>query len=398
MMNKKKIFASRTEWPLSVNSLSSLLGELKGHKAPLIDLTESNPTRCDFKFPSEQFLKILSGSSGLHYDPGPRGSFKAREAISGYYQKKHFRVAPDQIFLTSSTSEAYSFLFRLLVDVDQRVLFPRPSYPLFQYFVDLNDIQVEYYPLILERGAWRINFQQFKDEKFTNSRAIVLVNPNNPTGSFIQKKEFPFLNEFCGRNQIPIISDEVFSDFCFDEQFQSSSLVENREVLTFTLGGLSKTLALPQMKLSWIIVSGPQKTTQEACDRLEVIADTYLSVNTPVQNALPFWLEEKELIQGEIYKRLKDNLDYLREKCSKSQSAEMIEPQGGWYAVLKFKAKMSEEEFVLRLLKEDRVFVHPGYFFDFEDEGYIVLSLLPQAETFQTGVGRILNFLNSGRS
>ncbi len=389
-MYKKFNFSKRTDWPLGTNALMTQLDDLKSKGAGLIDLTESNPTRCGFEYPSNIFLKSLADPSNLSYDPSPRGSLKAREAISAYYHRKKFKVDPEQIFLTSSTSEGYSFLFRLLVNQGESVLFPKPSYPLFQYFVDLNDITLNYYPLILDKQKWRMDVLAWREELVQGARAVVVVNPNNPTGSFVQHHELDLLNNFSLHHQTAIISDEVFADFVFDEQYLSNSMVENKQALTFVLGGVSKALALPQMKLSWIIVNGPRRQMQEACDRLEVIADTYLSVNTPVQNALSGWLQSKDTIQDQIKKRLKTNLNHLIRSLDKEPILKLIEPQGGWYAILKFSEDLDEENFVTELLKKDHVFVHPGYFFDFDQEGYCVISLLPSPEIFQEGITKIV--------
>ncbi|MBI5415716.1 MAG: pyridoxal phosphate-dependent aminotransferase, partial [Candidatus Omnitrophica bacterium] len=275
-------FSHRTNWPLSSNRIAKVLDQLKKANISFIDLTESNPTRCGFGYPSGRILRPLASDKNLRYEPQPQGSLEAREAVSRYYREQGHEVAVERIFLTASTSEAYSCLFRLLVDAGQEVLFPRPSYPLFQFLGDLNDVALNYYPLAYT-DHWHIDFAQMEGCIQPATKAVVLVNPNNPTGSFIKKDELSALNRICRAKNIPVISDEVFADFAFPGSKDAVSLVNNDAVLTFVLGGLSKTLALPQMKLSWIIVSGPEELAQEACQRLEVIADTYLSVNTPVQ-------------------------------------------------------------------------------------------------------------------
>ncbi|MBI5149969.1 MAG: pyridoxal phosphate-dependent aminotransferase [Candidatus Omnitrophica bacterium] len=409
-----KIFSHRTNWPLSSNRITQTLDRLKKENIAVIDLTESNPTRCGFAYPSERILRPLASDKNLRYEPQPQGSLEAREAVACYYKSQGITVLAEQIFLTASTSEAYSYLFRLLADAGEEVLFPRPSYPLFQFLGDLNDVTLRYY-LLEHTDRWRINFNSLEKMAGPKTKAVVLVNPNNPTGSFIFKDELDSLNGICQRKNIAIVSDEVFWDYALTPappgKSVRASLAGNRETLTFALGGLSKTLALPQMKLSWIIVSGPEKLASEACQRLEMIADTYLSVNTPVQNAVPEWLSRKEEFQTPVKQRIGDNLRFL-EEAVKTTKCQLLKPEGGWYAVLRIPLnKISEEEFILQLLEKEHVFVHPGYFFDFDpfdgpvtgplrvnpersrrvdEEGFLVVSLLPPADDFRKGIEKIL--------
>lgn len=390
-----KIFSRRSNWPLSSNRITRTLDRIKKEKVTVIDLTESNPTRCGFACPSDKILQPLASGKNLRYDPQPQGSLEAREAVARYYRETGHEAAVERIFLTASTSEAYSYLFRLLADAGQEVLFPRPSYPLFQFLGDLNDVALNYYPLVYT-DHWHIDFFRLEGIVHPGTKAVVLVNPNNPTGSFIKEGELSALNRICRAKNIPIISDEVFADFVFPGIKDTVSLVNNDAVLTFVLGGLSKTLVLPQMKLSWIIVSGPEEPAREACQRLEVIADTYLSVNTPVQNAVAGWLSSREEFQGPVKHRTLDNLRFL-EQAVKTTPCQLLKPEGGWYAVVKVSlAKVSEEEFILHLLEKDHVFVHPGYFFDFDEEGFLVVSLLPPADIFQEGIRRILRAARGG--
>ncbi len=382
------IFARRTDWPLSSNRITAAAEDLRRDGAAILDLTESNPTRCGFVFPDEMILSPLGDKENLRYEPLPQGSVKAREAVSGYYKAQGLDVPAENIILTSSTSEAYSYLFRLLVNAGERVLFPRPSYPLFQFLGDLNDVHLDFYTLTYT-DRWGMDFDQIRRNIQTDTRALVLVNPNNPTGSFVTRKEKELLNALCRERNLSIICDEVFGDFPLDPTAQGVSLINNPDVLTFVLGGLSKTLGLPQMKLSWITLSGPAGLVKTARERLEIIADTYLSVNTPVQNALGRWLSLKDQIQGGMKARLGRNLRFLKEKAV-GGPCRLLEPEGGWYAVLKIPPTLSEEEWVLQFLQEDHVFVHPGYFFDFDDEAFIVVSLLPPQEVFEAGIDRVL--------
>jgi aspartate/methionine/tyrosine aminotransferase len=382
-------FAQRTGWPLTANKLSADLECLRQAGAPVLDLTASNPTRCGFSYPHGQIQKALEHEEILVYSPAAQGDLKAREAVSRYYQEKGVTVSPEQIFLTSSTSEAYSYLFRLLADPGERVLFPCPSYPLFSFLGDLNDVRVDTYPLVYD-GRWSIDIEGVRRAVLEDTKALVLVNPNNPTGSFVLPDEVEELNRLCAKRNIALISDEVFADFGFDQNVKQVSLVNNDPVLTFVLGGISKTLALPQMKISWIILSGPAGLAAAARARLEVIADTFLSVGAPAQNALARWMSCRQEIQQQIRARLLANLDFLKSRVKRAQGCEVLVAEGGWYATLRIPVTRSEEEWVLAFLNEDHVFVHPGYFFDFDLEGLIVVSLLPAEDVFQEGVRRIL--------
>ncbi|MCK5580735.1 MAG: pyridoxal phosphate-dependent aminotransferase [Candidatus Omnitrophica bacterium] len=382
------MFAQRTAWQLSSNKITQVLTQLRESGEEILDLTESNPTRCGFSYPSEEIMDALQSPCNLEYRPSSQGLLSAREAVCAYYQRKNVEITPDQVFLTASTSEAYSFLFRLLANPGEEILFPRPGYPLFEFLIDLNDLKWRTFPLVYKEG-WHVDLEGLASEVSEQTRAVVLVNPNNPTGSFIDATQRETINKICG-GKIPIICDEVFEDYVFDEGLESFSLVNNQENLTFVLGGLSKTLALPQMKVSWIVVSGPKDDVQESIKRLEIIADTYLSVNTPAQNALPKWLGLRNVIQKDILTRVRQNRDLILGQASSHLSCRVLDAQGGWYVVLKV-GQRDEEQFVLNLLEQDHVFVHPGYFFDFPDEGYIVLSLLPLSDVFEKGVTRILN-------
>lgn len=412
-MTEPFLFAQRTDWPLAANQLSADLERLRKNSIPVLDLTESNPTHCHFSYP-DNIVKSLSEEENLYYTPAPKGNLNAREAVSRYYEEKGFNVSPEQIFLTASTSEAYSYLFRLVANSGEQVLFPRPSYPLFSFLGDLNDVRMETYPLVYN-GKWNIDLEEMRQAFCDDTKALVLVNPNNPTGSFVRRQELKEINALCREHQTVLICDEVFADFAFDqngdyvsersgrssptphpeERRDEGSLAGNNEVLTFVLGGVSKTLGLPQMKLSWIILNGPRDLVDAAAARLEVIADTYLSVNTPTQNALPGWLSHRNVIQDEINARLRQNVTFLREHTAMTKECELLAVEGGWYAVLKVPDTHSEEEWALMFLNKDHVFVHPGYFFDFDTEPFVIISLLPPCATFQEGIKRILGRIQS---
>ena len=334
----------------------------------------------------------LAHPRNMNYSPAPQGSREAREAVGQYYERNKYSVKPQQVFLTASTSEAYSFLFRLLADYRDAILFPRPSYPLFEFLVGLNDLQMETYPLLWDAGShsWKIDLNALRDAIHSRTRSIVLVNPNNPTGSFVRREELQEINAMCREHQLSLICDEVFLDYHFDDNAQDRiSLVQNKDNLTFVLGGISKCLALPQMKVSWVVVNGPDELTKIAMERLEVITDTYLSVNAPAQNALKEWLSFQPSMREAICRRLKENQKFLIDHSRESICGEYLHSSGGWYAIVKLPACLTEEAWVLEFLKEDKVFVHPGYFFDFLEEPYIVISLLPPPAVFQEGIRRI---------
>ena len=394
-MSNNPQFSRRTNWPLTSNKLSLDLERLRSNKVSILDLTESNPTRCKFFYLQNNFLSSLSGEKNLQYSPASRGQLKARETICRYYAEKGSAVLPEQIFLTASTSEAYSYLFRLLVNPGEQVLFPSPSYPLFSFLGDLNDVCIDTYRLVY-KNKWGVDLEGIEAIICEDTKALVMVNPNNPTGTFIHQEELERINALSQKHHFALISDEVFSDFAFNQDKNHLSLVGNDQVLTFVLGGISKTLGLPQMKLSWIIVSGPKSLVEDAAARLEIISDTYLSVNTPVQNALPAWLRQRKVIQKEINGRIFQNFQFLKEQINAAPECTLLEGEGGWYAVLSIPDSYSEEKWILAFLNKDHVAVHPGYFFDFETEAHIVISLLPPPSTFQDGIKRILDRIKTG--
>jgi aspartate/methionine/tyrosine aminotransferase len=385
-------FARRTNWRRESNALNIALEEFKEKGIDILDLTASNPTNCGFSYP-ESILTALHSSDNLLYLPDACGMTKARQAVAQYYSRPTLPLSCRDIVLTASTSEAYSFLMRLLVNPGGKILAPKPSYPLFQFLMEINDVNVDYYPLVYDGQKWRLDTLALEHLVDSNTRAVILVNPNNPTGSYISRAELDFLNITCRKHRIAIISDEVFYEYSLCQE-DTVSCAGNQEALTFVLGGLSKTLALPQMKCAWILASGPQPILQESLSRLEIITDTFLSVNSPVQNALGLWLDQAPVLQGQIISRVKENHQWLSVHLKQHMpTISLLSLQGGWYATLRIPAVKSEEEWVLEFLKEDHVSVYPGYFFDFEREAYIVLSMLPPAPVFQEAAGRILKRL-----
>jgi len=380
------MFSSRLRWNLQPNPLARLVEEKRTSGARILDLTESNPTRAGIEYPADQILDALASPGALKYDPHPAGMLGAREAVSGYYRGS---VRPDRILLTAGTSEAYGFLFKLLADPGAEVLVPRPSYPLFEFLADLDSVKVVQYPLAYDHG-WMIDFDALEQLIGPKTRAVVIVNPNNPTGSFLKRDELERLTSICRRHDLAIISDEVFADFAFAaDPRRVSTLVETGDVLAFSLSGLSKIAGLPQMKLGWIVVSGPETLRSEAFSRLELIADTYLSTGTPVQCAAGTLLDVRATIQGQIQRRTAANLARLRERVRGTPFG-LLDVEGGWYAILRVPRIRSEEEWALELLRRENVLVQPGFYYDFDREAFLVMSLLTLEEIFSEGTARVL--------
>jgi aspartate/methionine/tyrosine aminotransferase len=393
-------FSNRTDWQTQPNRLSQALNKLLKKGERVFDLTESNPTRCSFHYLNSKVLEPLANPKNLSYEPDPRGLGEAREAVSKYYAQKKVEVHPNQIFLVASTSEAYSWLFRLLTNPGDKILVPNIGYPLFEFLAGLNDVEVGHYGLNYD-VAWRVDVSSLSPSpqpspaRGEGVRALILVNPNNPTGNFIHKHERKEINAFCKGTTAALISDEVFFDYAYEENpDRAPSFAANEEVLTFTLSGVSKVLGLPQMKLSWIVVSGPKKLREEAITRLEVISDTYLSANTPSQRALPAWLEFQPQTEEEILDRVLSNREILKLSLQNQSAVKLLHGEGGWYAILEIASSHSDEELALELLEHEKVYVHPGYFFDLEHGTHLIVSLLPPADIFQESLRRILKVLS----
>jgi alanine-synthesizing transaminase len=399
-------FSSRTHWNLASNALALKVAELKRAGMAILDLTESNPTRCRFDYPEREILAALARTESLLYEPIPRGLATARNAVCNYYQTHSgLAIYPEHVFLTASTSEAYSFAFRLLADPGDEILIPRPSYPLFDFLARLNDVSLHEYSLEYHNG-WHVDFSSLERSVTSRTRAILVVNPNNPTGSGIRDSERERLLSLCRDRQLALISDEVFLDFEFTagEETPSGgglatrperlrSLAGNMETLILCLSGISKMLGLPQLKLAWMAASGPAEWLHPALERLEVIADTFLSVGTPVQHALALLLEKAySSMRSQILNRVRSNLRTLDDRVARcSGLCERLSSQGGWSAVVSIPRTRSEEDWVLRWLAQDQVLVHPGYFFDFEQEGFLVVSLLPPPDLFREGIERLFS-------
>jgi alanine-synthesizing transaminase len=389
----KRMFSSRLHWDLRPNRLAQALGALRRLGAEVLDLTESNPTRAGLSYPDEVILNALREPRSLLYEPTPAGLPAARGAVTEYYAARGLIVEPARVFLTASTSESYGWLFKLLADAGDQVLVPRPSYPLFEFLAQMELVRVVQYPLEYDDG-WSIDLDALERAVGERTSAIVLVNPNNPTGSFVKQHELERLVELCVQRGLALISDEVFADYRLTaDPAREVSLTRVDEVLTFCLSGLSKIAGLPQMKLGWIVIGGPPTLRAEAKERLELIADTYLSVATPVQHALPRLLVAGESVRRQIAARVSENLAVLRELVEDGSPAQVLKLEGGWYATLRVPRTKTEEEWCLDLLEQDKVLVQPGFFYDFESEAYLVLSLLTPANTFREGVTRLVRRL-----
>jgi alanine-synthesizing transaminase len=389
------MFASRTNWNLQPNRFAKALEEHRRSGKPLFDLTNSNPTTCGFSYPEERLFAALKDSRALRYEPESQGLRQAREAVADYYRGRpgffgaQAHVDPSRIVLTSSTSEAYNYIFRLLCDVGDEVLVPAPSYPLFEYLADLADIRPAPYPLIYDQG-WQIDFPALFAALSPRTKAIMVVHPNNPTGSFVKRHEAEKLAEICARRNLAIIADEVFLD-CADGADPPSTFASGSPALTFTLSGLSKISLLPQMKLGWIVVSGPDELVDAAMQRLDVIGDTYLSPSTPGQLALGEMLSMRGDLQLQMRQRLCSNLKVLDALLQQS-SVDRLRREGGWYAVLRVPARGSDENLTIELLQNCDVLVQPGHFFDFPHDGFVIVSLIAREAEFQEGARRLRDF------
>jgi alanine-synthesizing transaminase len=429
------MFATRTNWPLEPNSFARALeAHRRSGKTP-IDLTASNPTTCGFAYPEREILDALRNARALEYRPESKGLLSAREAVADYYRgRRGFappaissgcgversqsraepassggtadsaasdRIDPERIVLTSGTSEAYTHVFRLLCEAGDEILVPAPSYPLLEFLADLADVRLVPYPLLYDHG-WQMDFAGLRAALTPRSRAVVVVHPNNPTGSFVKPREAAELGEICAARETAIIADEVFLDYADapphggvpDKANTRATFAFSAAALTFTLSGLSKISALPQMKLAWIATSGPEALVRTAIERLEVIADTYLSPSTPIQLAAPEFLAMRGAMQSQLQKRIAANLASLDAAFAGCGAATRLEREGGWYAILRVPKSPSDESLVVSLLERTSVLVHPGTFYNFPSDGFLVISLIPPTSEFERGVLLLRDFLS----
>jgi alanine-synthesizing transaminase len=402
-------FSKRTEWDTEESDLARAHRERLVAGLPIADLTASNPTRCGLDYPTD-LLTPLMNPAAFDYDPDPKGKLAAREAICQYYSDHGVRVRPEQILLTTSTSEAYGYLFKLICDPGDVVLVPQPSYPLFDFLARAEAVGLAAAPLIYDYG-WQLDLKGLQRQITANTRAVVLVHPNNPTGHFTKLEEARELAAICRNHGLALIVDEVFLDYGLDNRldygFQSieqafgngsSFAARELDVPVFVVSGISKICGLPQMKAAWLVAVGPGSGA--ALERLEVLADTYLSMNTPIQQALPVWLGARAGIQKQILDRVRGNLAELdralaeQTRCDEGGGVlvNRLRAEGGWYAVLRIPA-IQPDEVTARELLELGVWMHPGYFFGMGESGWLVVSLLSEREEFDKGISILLEYL-----
>jgi aspartate/methionine/tyrosine aminotransferase len=385
-------FSRRTGWDTGETAWAKLLRERRAAGLPILDLTASNPTRCGFEYDAGGILGALRSPAALDYDPHPKGLLQAREAVAGYYAEHGAAVDPQHIFVTTSTSEAYSFLFRLLCDPGDEVMIAQPSYPLFDFLADLDDVRLVAYPLFYDYG-WHLDPAALRELITPQTRAIVVVHPNNPTGHYTKASERAVLEEICAEFGLALIVDEVFLDYPLGGVAEPSFSVGGHPGLTFVLSGLSKVAGLPQMKAAWIACSGPEPILAHALGRLEVIADTFLSMNAPVQCAMPDWLAGRGSIQEQIRARTRQNLKALDAVFPAGIKAGRLVAEAGWYAALRIPAVAKDEETVLQLLDRHGVAVHSGDSFGLGGSGWLVLSLISESGEFMNGINRIDDYI-----
>lgn len=385
------MFSRRTDWNLAPTPFARAVEEHRRAGRELLDLSESNPTRVGLKYAESDILAALSDRRALNYTPDPKGLLVAREAVAAYYAERLPAASPidsENIFLTTSTSEAYSFIFRLLCDPGDELLVPTPSYPLFEFLADLQDVHLRPYPLLYDHG-WHVDLHSLSAAISEKTRVILVVNPNNPTGSYVKPAELAKLNQLCVTHDLAVVSDEVFLDYNHGQD-ALPTLAGNSKCLTFTLSGISKIGALPQMKLAWAVLGGPAGLVRSARERLEVISDTFLSLNAPIQWAAPVLLAQRRRTRDQLMARIRQNLAELDRQLATQNLCRRLDIEAGWYAVLRVPATGSDEELAINLLKECSVLVHPGHFYSFPSDGYLVAGLILPTPDFNEAVRRIL--------
>jgi aspartate/methionine/tyrosine aminotransferase len=382
------LYSRRLPWSVSQNRISEEIAALRRSGRPLLDLSDSNPTKAGFNYPHTRISEALSRVSEYTYNPQPQGSVAARRAIALDYAGRGLEVSPEQIFLTASTSEAYGHLFKLLCDPGDEVLVPVPSYPLFEFLAALENVRPVPYPLRYD-GSWHMDFASLNSQISNSTRAVVVVSPNNPTGSVLKEHEIAHVMQIAEERDLAVISDEVFLQYPLQPAAcGAKSLAAHADALTFCLDGLSKSAGMPQMKVGWIVTSGPGAKVREARERLDTVLDTYLSVNTPVERAVPDLLSIGSLVREQIQKRIQENFERLR-RMLHGTGANPLNVEGGWSVIVQVPRTRTEEDWVLTLLREEGVIVQPGYFFDTPAEAFLVLSLLTAPDDFREGIRRI---------
>ncbi len=388
------MFSHRTSWQRHPNRLAQLYEERRYSGLPILDLTVSNPTELELDYPLDRILHALQNRGLLHYQPDPKGLLTARLAVCQYYAEKAVFLDPANIILTSSTSESYGLLLKLLCNQGETILVPSPSYPLFEYLAQINDIGMQNYSLLYD-GRWHIDIESIRTSMSPSTRVIILLNPHNPTGSFLQVGEFDRIAQIAQEHNCSLIVDEVFIDYKLDPNAYSQTTASTSEVLTFTLNGISKYIGLPQMKLGWITVSGPAETSNEAIARLEILNDTFLSVNTPVQIALPELLQNGKDTFSSVLRRIKGNHTFLQNSFLGGIPCDLFHSYGGWNAIIQMPRTKSDEMWALELLDKKGVYVYPGYFFDMLQSSVIVVSLLQRGDIFRQAIEEIFSYVRN---
>jgi alanine-synthesizing transaminase len=392
MQSENFMFAKRTHWNLTPNRLSEALAAHRAAGKPLIDLTVSNPTECGLVYDAEAILRALRNPVALKYEPNAKGLTAARQAVTEYYAERGSKVGSEDILLTTSTSEAYSYIFRTLCDPGDEILIPSPSYPLFDFLADIHDVKLVRYPLLYDHG-WLTDFHALEQAITSRTRGVIVVHPNNPTGHFVKSAEMSKLNAICSARQLAIIADEVFLDFTLDASTRPASFAANAGALTFTLSGLSKVSGLPQMKAAWLMIAGPEEMKREALSRLEVIADTYLSMSAPVQLAMPVFLQQRHGFKRQLISRVRRNLAELDRLLAGQPVCGRLNVEGGWYAVLRVPATRSDDDLAVELLTAKGIYLHPGHLYDFSTDGFLIVSLIGPEPDFSRGVAGLMDSL-----
>jgi alanine-synthesizing transaminase len=386
--------SSRLPVASEINAITRATERLRATGVEIVDLSDANPTTAGLSYP-DHLLTPLADRAALSYHPHPFGLRSAREAVAGEFARRGADVDPDHLVLSASTSEAYSWLFKLLCDPGDAVLVPQPSYPLFEYLARLEGVTTAPYHLTYH-GRWDVDLHSLEQgAALERIKAVLAVSPNNPTGSFLSARDAAGLVESCRQHGWALIVDEVFADYPVDVIEPLTDIAARADVLTFSLGGASKSIGLPQVKLGWTLVGGPAADRKAAMAGLEVIADTFLSVSTPVQIAAPALLREGASIRGRIHQRIRDNLNTARRLAAAYPACDVLPVEGGWSVILRVPASRSEEAIVLELLEVEHVLVHPGFYFDMPHEAFLVVSLLPPPATFVEGFRRLLRSVNS---
>jgi alanine-synthesizing transaminase len=389
------MFAKRTDWKLLENAYTRALRRRQQNGEPILDLTASNPTTCGFQYDQAAILAALQSAAALQYNPDPKGIASARAAVVAYYSELNpaVRVDLENLILTTGTSEAYSFLFRLLCEPGDEIVVAHPSYPLFEFLATLQDVNLRPFRLLYDH-SWQIDFHALEQAITSRTRAILLVHPNNPTGHFIGSAEAEQLQAICAERTIALVIDEVFLDYRIRSATTAAesygTFASRNRALAFVLSGLSKIAALPQMKIGWIAASGPDALVRPALARLEIISDTYLSLSAPLQHALPALLAQRRKAQLQLMSRVESNLVHLDESLVRQELVSRLEIQGGWYVVLRVPAVQSDEDLAIRLLEQRGVLIQPGHFYEFLEDGYLIVSLLTPSADFEKGIAGLL--------